>query len=295
MNKINIKFYLKLILFIKLLFLFGCTGVKEKIGFINKSPDEFQVYEQKPLDVPPNFELRPPIDGEKVVRDSKDKDIIFNEEVNINESLTIEDEVLLISIGDKDSDTDIREVINDENSIREIEKPLLDKILDFDPILEVNKEENNELDPNAEKERIDKLKEEGKLIDAKQEKIIIDELRSDIKDIENKIEEAENNNFYETTSQSTLLEDDENRENDYKKKIDKEKSFIDKIFDFDLFSSDDEELEPINQRERTFFERKKVESDDDKERTISDKNEKRNSSKDKVIDAVISEKEGSID
>ncbi len=187
------------------------------------------------------------------------------------------------------------EVINDENSIREIEKPLLDKILDFDPILEVNKEENNELDPNAEKERIDQLKEEGKLIDAKQEKIIIDELRSDIKDIENKIEESENNNFDETTSQSTLLEDDENRENDYKKKIDEEKSFIDKIFDFDLFSSDDEELEPINQRERTFFERKKVESDDDKERTISDKNEKRNSSKDKVIDAVISEKEGSID
>ena len=295
MNKINIKFYLKLILFIKLLFLFGCTGVKEKIGIINKSPDEFQVYEQKPLDVPPNFELRPPIDGEKVVRDSKDKDIIFNEEVNINESLTIEDEVLLISIGDKDSDTDIREVINDENSIREIEKPLLDKILDFDPILEVNKEENNELDPNAEKERIDKLKEEGKLIDAKQEKIIIDELRSDIKDIENKIEEAENNNLDETTSQSTLLEDDENRENDYKKKIDEEKSFIDKIFDFDLFSSDDEELESINQRERTFFERKKVERDNDKERTISDKNEKTNSSKDKVIDAVISEKEGSID
>jgi len=295
MNKINIKFYLKFILFIKLLFLFGCTGVKEKIGIINKSPDEFQVYEQKPLDVPPNFELRPPIDGEKVVRDSKDKDIIFNEEVNINESLTIEDEVLLISIGDKDSDTDIREVINDENSIREIEKPLLDKILDFDPILEVNKEENNELDPNAEKERIDKLKEEGKLIDAKQEKIIIDELRSDIKDIENKIEEAENNNLDETTSQSTLLEDDENRENDYKKKIDEEKSFIDKIFDFDLFSSDDEELESINQRERTFFERKKVERDNDKERTISDKNEKTNSSKDKVIDAVISEKEGSID
>jgi len=295
MNKINIKFYLKFILFIKLLFLLGCTGVKEKIGIINKSPDEFQVYEQKPLDVPPNFELRPPIDGDKVVRDSKDEDIIFNEEVNINESLTIEDEVLLISIGDKDSDKDIREVINDENSIREIEKPLLDKILDFDPILEVTKEENNELDPNAEKERIDKLKEEGKLIDAKQEKIIIDELRSDIKDIENKIEEAENNNFDETTSQSTLLEADENRENDYKKKIDEEKSLIDKIFDFDLFSSEDEELESINQRERTFFERKKVESDDDKERTISDKNERKNSSKDKVIDAVISEKEGSID
>ena len=297
MNKINIKFYLKFILFIKLLFLFGCTGVKEKIGIINKSPDEFQVFEQKPLDVPPNFELRPPIDGDKVITDSKDENIIFNEEVNTNESLTIEDEVLLISIGDKDSDKDIREVINDENSIREIEKPLLDKILDFDPILEVNKEEDNELDPNAEKERIDSLKEEGKLIDAKEDKIIIDELKSDLKTIENNLEEVQNNNFDETTSQSTLSEADENKKNDNKKKIDEEKSFIDKIFDFDLFSSEDEELEPINQRERTFFERKKVESDDDKERIISDKNERGNSSKDedKVIDAVISEKEGSID
>ena len=297
MNKINIKFYFKFILFINFLFLFGCTGVKEKIGIINKSPDEFQVFEQKPLDVPPNFELRPPIDGDKVITDSKDENIIFNEEVNTNESLTIEDEVLLISIGDKDSDTDIREVINDENSIRKIEKPLLDKILDFDPILEVNKEENNELDPNAEKERIDSLKEEGKLIDAKEDKIIIDELKSDLKTIENNLEEVQNNNFDETTSQSTLSEADKNKKNDNKKKIDEEKSFIDKIFDFDLFSSEDEELEPINQRERTFFERKKVESDHDKERIISDKNERRNSTKneDKVIDAVISEKEGSID
>ena len=291
MNKINIKCYFKFILFINFLFLFGCTGVKEKIGIINKSPDEFQVYEKKPLSVPPNFELRPPIDGDKIAIDSKDENIIFNEEVNTNESLTIEDEVLLISIGDKDSDKDIREVINNENLIREIDKPLLDKILDFDPIIGVNKEENNELDPNLEKERINQLKEEGKLIDAEEEERIIDELRSDIKDIENNIEEVKNNNFEETTSESTLLEADE------KKKIDEEKSFIDKIFDFDLFSSEDEELESINQRERTFFERKKVESDDDKERIISDNNERGNSEKDedKVIDAVISEKEGSID
>ena len=90
MNKINIKF----ILFVNFLFLFSCTtGVKEKIGIINKSPDEFQVYEQKPLAVPPNFELRPPIDGDKIVVDPKDENIIFNEEVNTSESLTIEDEV----------------------------------------------------------------------------------------------------------------------------------------------------------------------------------------------------------
>ena len=298
MNKINIKCYLKFILFVNFLFLFSCTtAVKEKIGIINKSPDEFQVYEQKPLAVPPNFELRPPIDGDKIVADSKDGKIIFNEEGNTNESLTIEDEVLLISIGDKDSDKNIREVINEENLISEIEKPLLDKILDFDPILDAKKEENSALDPNAEKDRINQLKEERKLIDSEEDKIITDELTSDLKAIENKIEEVKNNNYEETTSQSTLSEADESRNNDHKKKIDEEKSFIDKIFDFDLFSSEDEELEPINQRERTFFERKKVESDHDKERIISNKNERRNSTKneDKVIDAVISEKEGSID
>ena len=298
MNKINIKCYFKFILFVNFLFLLSCSkGVKEKIGIINKSPDEFQVYEQKPLAVPPNFELRPPIDGDKIVTDSNDENIIFNEVANKNESLTIEDEVLLISIGDKDTDKNIREVINDENSIRKIEKPLLDKILDFDPILDVKKEENNELDPNAEKERINQLKEEGELIDAEGGERIIDELKSDIKDIENNIEEVENNNIEETTSESTLLEIDENRKNDQKKTIDEEKSFIDKIFDFDLFSSEDEELESINQRERTFFERKKVVSDEDKEIIISDNSERGDSSKDedKVIDAVISEKEGSID
>ena len=36
-----------------ILLLYGCGGVKEKIGMIKKAPDEFQVYESKPLSVPP--------------------------------------------------------------------------------------------------------------------------------------------------------------------------------------------------------------------------------------------------
>ena len=67
MININIKFYLKFILLLQFLFLFNCTGVKEKVGIIKKAPDEFQVYEKKPLAVPPNFELRPPKDKNLVV------------------------------------------------------------------------------------------------------------------------------------------------------------------------------------------------------------------------------------
>jgi len=297
MNKINIKFYFKFLLFINFLFLVSCTGVKDKIGLIKKPPDEFQVYEQKPLSVPPNFELRPPIDSKSVANDSDDENIIFNEEVNIIDSLSIEDEVLLISIGDKDTDKDIREVINDENSISKIEKPLLDKILDLEPIIEVKTEDNNELDPNAEKERIKQLKEEGKLIDADEEKRIIDELKLDMQDVETNLENVENKNSQETTSDNIAPQVNEIEQNNNKKEIAEEKSFLDKIFDFDLFGSDEEKLEEGDQRDRTFFNRQKDKSiNDDIEIIPSDKKERINSSEeDEVIDAVISEKEGSID
>jgi hypothetical protein len=165
-RSIKFKSFFKFIIFINFLFIYSCGGVKDKIGLIKKSPDEFQVYENKPLSVPPNFDLRAPVDSDLVTNNSEEDNIIFSEEKSMDEALTIGDEVLLITLGDKDTDKDIRKIINKENSISEIEKPLLDKILDFEPILTVQSETDNELDPEAEKERIDKLKEEDKKIDA---------------------------------------------------------------------------------------------------------------------------------
>ena len=246
MNLINIKLFFKFILLINILFLFSCGGVKERVGLIKKAPDEFQVYEKKPLSVPPNFELRPPIDSDVVLDDSEDENVIFKEEVNLDESLTIADEVLLISLGDKDTDNNIRKVINDENSISKIKKPLLDKILDFDAVFEGEKKENT--------------------INAEEEKKRIQELKSDIKDIETNIEDYDQ------------VEGTELNNNDL---IEEEKSFLDAIFDFDLFGSKEENLEDVNQRDRTFFNKNK------------EKN--RNKEESKIIDAVISEKEGSID
>ena len=40
---------------------------------------------------------------------------------------------------------------------------------------------------------------------------------------------------------------------DDKNNASEEKSFLDQIFDFDLFGSDEEELEEENQRNETFF------------------------------------------
>ena len=356
MIKINIKFYLKFILLLQFLFLFNCTGVKEKVGIIKKAPDEFQVYEKKPLAVPPNFELRPPVDKDLVEDDTEDE-IIFKKEANNDEYLTIEDEVLLISIGEKDIDQNIREVINNENSISEIEKPLLDKILDFEPIIEVKAEENNELDPNAEKERINQLKVEGKLIDSKKEKTIIEELKSEINNLEIELKEVENDSLKENKKSKNItientanlenekeninsdvadedesfldqifdfdlfgtdekeVENDSLKESKNSKNIttektanidnerkninsdvaDEDESILDQIFDFDLFGTEEKEVEAVNQRDKTFFNKNRDDDKNVKEPNSNNVSKEILRSEDRKVEAVISEKEGSID
>ena len=95
MNKINIKF----ILFVNFLFLYGCTtGVKEKIGIIQKSPDEFQVYKRKELSVPPNFDLRAP-DSSSVTNEinNEEEDLLFSD--TEKKELSVNDEILIMSVG----------------------------------------------------------------------------------------------------------------------------------------------------------------------------------------------------
>jgi len=267
----NFKLFFRIILVINFLFLYSCGGVKENIGLIKKAPDEFQVYEKKPLSVPPTFELRPPLDSDLVSEDSDLNNVIFREEANTDESLTIGDEVLLISIGEKDTEKDIRKVINNENSISEVEKPLLDKILDFEPIFEGEKKES--------------------IIDADEEKKRIEDLKSELNEIKNNLKEDNNDKVVNKNIEKV-------QENNTFKNEDAEKSFLDEILDFDLFGSDEEELKPKNQRDKTFWNRKKDKSvNNDNEVVARDEKERIDSSKeaDKIIDAVISEKEGSID
>jgi len=167
------KIFFMNILFFSFVIINSCSGVKEKMGLIKKAPDEYQVYENKPLTLPPNFDLRPPVDGNIENKEESNEKLIFSEDNEKDESFSVSDEILLIAVGEKDSDKNIRKIINEENSIQEVEKSLLDKILDFDPIFEVqDKEESNEI--NAEKERIDMLKDEDKNIKVNNQATIIE-------------------------------------------------------------------------------------------------------------------------
>ena len=155
--------------------LYGCGGVKEKIGLIKKAPDEFQVYESKPLSIPPNFELRPPLEGAIVDDEDEKKNIIFADQNKADENLTLSDEILLIAVGEKETKINIRKIINDENSIEVLDKSIIDKILDFDSVFETkNNEQSGEIDPSKEKERIEKLKKEGKIVKGSNDSVIME-------------------------------------------------------------------------------------------------------------------------
>ena len=154
--------------------LYGCGEVKEKIGLIKKAPDEFQVYESKPLSVPPNFELRPPSEGDIGAEDDN-KNILFSDKDKTDEKLTLSDEILLIEVGEKETKANIRKIINDENSIEEVDKSIIDKILNFEAVFEEKSNDQlEEIDPAKEKERIEKLEKEGKIIKSANDAVIIE-------------------------------------------------------------------------------------------------------------------------
>ena len=226
---------------------FGCgDSAKKKMGIINSPPDEFQVYKQKELSVPPNFELRAP-GSENSNNNIEEETFLFtNDEKG---ELSIHDEILLMSVGKNEVNSDIREIIDEDNSLKELDKSTLDKILDFEPIFEADKKENI-INASEEKERLEKIKSE------------INDIDADIKEIENTNDKGEQK-FEQTSLHSIATENDENRKPlaDKNNKVDEEDSFLDKILDFDLFGSDDEEPVSENQRDSTFFNKEKKKSE----------------------------------
>ena len=244
--RFNLYNQFKYFLIIVFLFLSGCgESTREKMGIVNTPPDEFQVYKQKDLTVPPNYELRAPGSKSDNYTRNNDENLLFDDEEKVELSIT--DEILLMSIGENKIENNIREIIDEDNDVKEIDKSTLEKILDFEQVFDIDADEEPDIiDPIIEKDRLEQLK-------------------SEINDIENNIEEEENknneDNKYESTSLHSIA-----TENDDKKipkgdvvENDEDKSFLDKIFGFDLFGS--EENDSVNQRDSTFFNKNKKESE----------------------------------
>jgi len=158
---------LRKVLYIFSLFLFlsliGCgENMKREFGFGKRSPDEYQVVRSRDLSVPPNFNLPPPGSENQVQQESEN--LIFEEDSK-DKNLTEEDKnILILSEADR-ANPRIREILDQNSELISVDKGLLDKILDGDPLLGSRDIDRAEIvDATKEKERINESLQQGEKI-----------------------------------------------------------------------------------------------------------------------------------
>ena len=128
--------------------------MKKEMGFGKKSPDEYQVIANKPLSMPPNYELIPP-------SEEWQNEVTLNESIDLSEKRLTEADKSILVLSDADkADPEIRKILDEEQSVLKVEKSLLDKILAGEAL--INNEEIVEeiIDPDVERARITKKAQE---------------------------------------------------------------------------------------------------------------------------------------
>jgi len=129
--------------------------MKKEMGFGKKSPDEYQVIANKPLSLPPNYDLIPPSEDAQ-------NEVTLNEDKDVNEKKLTESDKSILVLSDADkADPQIRKILDEEQSVLKVEKSLLDKILAGEALINAEAEAVEEIiDPDAERARITKKTQE---------------------------------------------------------------------------------------------------------------------------------------
>lgn len=150
----------------------GCEKTKEQFDFSKKAPDEFAVTKRAPLEMPPDYTLRPPRPGaqrpQELRTDEQAKQAVFGEETlqpkkREQQVLTEGEAILLQKTGAYDTNPDIRRVVDEETAVlAEEETPTIDRIMKVTG--KKIEAPASTVDPVAETERIKQNKEEGKPI-----------------------------------------------------------------------------------------------------------------------------------
>lgn len=157
-----------LVLGIALFTVTACSATKEQFDFSKKAPDEFQVTTRAPLEMPPNFNLRPPRPGaprpQEETTKTEAKQAVFgtqSEAVLPEPSNMTQGEAILLQRGGANTiDPNIRDVIDAESAVlAEESKTTVDKLLG--KAGRKTDVEATVVDPVKEAERIKKNREAG--------------------------------------------------------------------------------------------------------------------------------------
>ena len=114
----------------------ACENAKESLGLETKPPDEFAVVKRAPLEMPPDYYLRPPAPGQQrpqeLRTDQEAKQAVFGAEaVQVQEQRPVStgENILLQKTGATNIDPDIRRKVDAETAeIAEENIPGIDKI-----------------------------------------------------------------------------------------------------------------------------------------------------------------------
>lgn len=132
-----------------LLLLSGCDETKKTLGLSPAPPDEFTVIDRAPLDMPPNYKLRPPEPGKKREQEKDPKEeamkTVFGKTLEQPKKLSKGELVFLKKVKGT-PDPNIRQVLMTE---KETDRNFVDSIMK-----KVRKGDRDVLDPVAEKKRL---------------------------------------------------------------------------------------------------------------------------------------------
>lgn len=123
------------ILCLALLGLGACSEAKEQLGLEKEAPDEFAVIKRAPLDLPPNYNLRPPRPGaprpQEQATNKQAKEALFGNSPGsqIHGTPSSAESVLLFQAGGNRADPAIRQKIDSETQeLRDRNKPVAQKL-----------------------------------------------------------------------------------------------------------------------------------------------------------------------
>lgn len=140
----------------------GCSNAKQKLGLTHKAPDEFTVVKRAPLEMPPDYYLRPPQPGaerpQEASETDKSREYVFGETRHVNTADQSASDILLQQAGADSAHDNIRTIVDEETAQMPIaEKSVAKKLFGG----KSDKPSASVVDPSAEAERIRQNKEAG--------------------------------------------------------------------------------------------------------------------------------------
>lgn len=123
MNKKNNKIVILHTAILAGTLLTGCSATKEQFDFSKKAPDEFAVICRAPLEMPPDYGLRPPRPGaqrpQEQTTDNLAAQTLFGTETAVPTSVQMNagESILLQKAGAQGASSDIRDIVDQETAI----------------------------------------------------------------------------------------------------------------------------------------------------------------------------------